>query len=122
MNFKTLGDHGYSGDRVASVYVKHEFGTQLWKMTGLPLIRDIPFSLGFQGGAFVTDFYHESNRPVVDSSTVGDGHYFHTARQAYREIGFSIGRLPPVSFKLYFNWQLSDYDTNAFRIDWGWLF
>ncbi|MFH1686881.1 MAG: DUF5686 family protein [bacterium] len=122
MNFKTLGDQGYSGDRVASVYLRHEFGTQLWKMTSLPLIRDIPFSLGIQGGAFVTDFYRKADRPSVDSTAVGEGHYFHPAPRAYREIGFSIGRIPPVNLRLFFNWQLSDYDTNSFRIDWSLLF
>lgn len=114
MSFNTLDDNGFSGDCVASVFVRHDFGTELWRMTGIPIVRDIPFSVGIQGGAFVTDFYRSANQPIVDSTAAGEGHYFHTAQRAYREIGFSIGRIPPLNSKLLFNWQLSDYDTNSF--------
>ena len=62
---------------------------------------------------FWTDFRNHSARPVDDA--------MHTAAQPYSEIGFSVGRIriPPVSYKLTFTWQLSDYDTNRFAFGFG---
>ena len=41
------------------------------------------------------------------------------APKMYSEIGFGLGRIPPMMFKLFFTWQLSDYDTNRFTFSLG---
>jgi hypothetical protein len=113
--FKTLGEKGFSGDRTAMVYADHDFGVRLWQRSGIPLIKDIPFSLGVHGGFFVTDFDDPSLIPAIPS---GRKSYMQTAQRAYREVGFSIGRIPPLAIRLFFTWQLSDYDTETFSLHW----
>ncbi len=113
--FKTLNEKGFSGDRAAMLYANHDFGVRIWQRSGIPLIKDIPFSLGVHGGVFVTDFDDPSMMPVVPE---GRKSYMQTAQRPYREAGFSIGRLPPLSLRLFFTWQLSDYDTPSFSVRW----
>lgn len=113
--FKTLGEKGFSGDRAAMLYADHDFGVRLWQRSGIPLIKDIPFSLGIHGGFFVTDFDDPSLIPTIPS---GRRSYMQMAQRAYREVGFSIGRLPPLAIRLYFTWQLSDYNTETFSVHW----
>lgn len=112
--FKTL-EEGFSGDRAAMLYANHNFGVRIWQRSGIPLIKDIPFSLGVHGGVFVTDFDDRSMMPAVPE---GRKSYMHAAQHPYREAGFSIGRLPPLSLRLFFTWQLSDYDAPGFSVHW----
>lgn len=111
INFKTLGETNFKGSRAAYVYARHDFGRWLYRRTGLPLIQDIPFPLSLHGGAFWTDFDGHPAQP-------GDDHV-RIAPKMYSEIGFGLGRVPPMSFKLLFTWQLSDYDTNRFTFSLG---
>jgi len=45
-----------------------------------------------------------------------------TARKLYSEIGFCVGWLPLFGVKLFFTWQLPDYDTKDFSFDFGFEF
>ncbi len=111
MSFKTLGSGRFAGDRVAAGYLSHNFGTWLFGKSGLPLIKKIPFSLSIFGGAFWTDFRDDA-RPSHDEST-------QCAQRAYSEIGFSLGRIPPLFGRVTFAWQLSDYNANHFAFTFG---
>ena len=111
LTFKTLDDNNFVGDRVASGYLFHNFGNRPFRATGIPLVRDIPFSLGVYGGMFVAEF--------KNTSLPADFDHHRTADKAYSEIGFSIGAIPPLGFDLYFTWQLSDYGTKKFSFDLG---
>ena len=108
--FMTLSDDRVAGDRAAYFYVNHEFGQYLFKKSGIPLIKSIPFTLGVHGGALWTSF--ENNDPQ------DDGRGYFEARKPYSEVGFSLGNLTPflsiLNFGVYFTWQISDYDTNNF--------
>ncbi len=109
--FKTLLDTNYVGDRAAAFYVSHDFGRYLFTKSGIPLIRDIPFSIGIFGGAFWTE---QRNQSGAWSSVE-----YAEARKPFSEIGFHVGRISPLNFKVYFAWNLSDYDARRFTVSLG---
>ncbi len=109
--FKTLPDTNYVGDRAAAFYITHDFGRYLFAKSGIPLIRDIPFSLGVFYGAFWT----EQRNPTGAWNSV----VYAEAKKPFSEIGFHIGRIPPLNFKAYFAWNLSDYDSRRFTVSLG---
>ena len=111
MFFRTVGNKNFIGNRIAAIYLSHNFGCWCFKKSGLPLIKEIPLSLSIYGSAFYTDFKDHIVSP--DDSIIG------TASKWYREIGFSLGRIPPLYSRLDFTWQLSNYDTNRFSISIG---
>ncbi len=111
MFFRTVGESNFSGNRVAAIYLSHNFGHWLFDRSGLPLIKHIPFPLSLNGGVFWTDYRNHTAQP-------GDN-ILNTASKPYRELGFSIGRVPPLNYRLDFTWQLSDYDTHRFRFGLG---
>ncbi len=108
--FMTMGDSRFSGDRTGYFYVNHDFGQYLFKKSGLPGIKKIPFTLSVYGGAFWTKFHN--------GEAFEDGEEVLVAERPYTELGFCVGNLTPFlsvfNFGLYFTWQLSDYDTNKF--------
>ena len=108
MEFGTIsGDDFFSGNLAAVLYISHNFGSWLFKKSGVPLVKNIPLSLSLYGGAFWTDFVNHKTQP-------GDN-LLRTAPEVYSEIGFSIGRIPPLYiFSHNFTWQLSNYDTRRF--------
>lgn len=107
--FRTLGQNSFSGNRVAAVYLSHNFSRWLFKKSGLPLIKQIPFTASVIGGAFFTEFKNHNPQPGDDQ--------IRSASTAYQEIGFRIGGILEYGFSFDFVWQLSDYDTNKFS--WG---
>lgn len=106
MTFKTFDKTNFSGTRVLCAYYNQDFGSMLFKKSGLPYIKDIPFSLSLNAGIFWADQKKNYYPSAID--------YFNQTDNPYSEIGFGIGRLPFL-VKLYFTWQLSDYDTNKFN-------
>ncbi len=108
-SFKTMGEQNFGGNRVAVLYLDHNFGTRLFRESRLPLIKKLPFSLSVYGGIFWTEFKNHTEQP--------SDKYYNVAKKPYREIGFGIGRLPIMNLKMVFTWQLSDYPTEAFSFD-----
>ena len=108
--FRTTGESNFYGDRVTSVYLRHNFRQKLFAASGLPLIKNLPFDLGVHGGVFWTDF--------ADGPAFAADEFARTARGGYSEIGFSLFNLTPFmnpfNFGASFTWQLTDYDTNDF--------
>lgn len=111
MFFRTVGENNFAGSRVAALYLANDFGRWLFRKSRLPLIKQIPLSLTIHGGAFWSDFRGHPAQP-------GDAEV-ETASKAYSEIGFGIGRIPPLNLRITFTWQLSDYDTSDFTIGLG---
>ena len=97
--------------RHIALYLANDFGRWLFRQSRLPLIKHIPLSVTIYGGAFWTDFRGHPAQP-------GDAEV-NIASKAYTEIGFGIGRIPPLNLKFTFTWQLSDYDTNDFNFGFG---
>jgi hypothetical protein len=105
---KTLDETNLAGDRAATIYVSHDFGSFIFQRLGLPVLPDLPISFLTYGGVFWSDFQQGT------AGSQGDSHP--AAVKAYSEIGFGIGRLPPGFLRLYFTWQLSDYPTEEFAV------
>jgi hypothetical protein len=105
----------YVGNRAAMVVVQHDFGRRLFAMSGLPLIRSLPFSLGLHGGVFYTAF--------ADHASVPGDSLLTSAATPYSEIGFSLGNLTPFlspfNLAARFSWQLSSYATRRFSFGFG---
>ena len=109
--FNTLNETNFSGNRAAMVVVRHDFDQLLFRKTGLPLIKQVPFTLMIHGGLFWTDFVNHTANP--------SDALLRTAPTAYSEVGFGIGNLTPfispINFAAYFTWQVSSYDTTRFE-------
>jgi hypothetical protein len=112
MFYRTVGERNFSGNRVAAWYASNNFGAWFFRKSGLPLIKELPLSVILYGGMFWTDFHNHLSSPGDEEMS--------TASRPYSEIGFGIGRIPPLSSKLTFTWQLSHYDTR--RFSWGFGF
>jgi hypothetical protein len=113
--FSTLARTNYYGNRAAVLTVRHDFDRILFARSGLPLIRNLPFTLSVQGGLFWADFVNHVPSPA-DSMLA-------TAPTPYTEVGFSLGNLTPFlspfNFSATFAWQLSSYATRRFRFGIG---
>lgn len=109
--FSTLSRTNYYGNRAAMVTIRHDFDRLLFTRSGLPLIRDLPFTLTLHGGLFWTDFVHHVPNPA--DTTLA------TAPTPYSEAGFSLGNLTPFlapfNLSARFSWQLSSHATRRFR-------
>ena len=113
--FRTLSRTNYYGNEAAVVTVRHDFDRILFRRSGLPLIRSLPFTLSVQGGLFWTAFVRHAPSPA-DTMLA-------TAPTPYSEIGFSLGNLTPFlspfNLSASFAWQLSSYPTRGFRFGIG---
>jgi hypothetical protein len=111
-SFRTVAEQGFVGDRLLSAYVDHDFRQILFRKSGLPLVKKIPFTMSIHGGAFWTEF-----------ANVSPGTGFTSSPSVYGEIGFGIGNLTPFlslfNVQLHFSWQLSHYTGNHFTFSWG---
>jgi hypothetical protein len=108
--FNTLAGNNFAGTRAAMITVQHDFERLLFAKSGVPLLKDVPFTLSLHGGAFWTDFGGHAANPG-DSLLVAAPH-------AYTELGFGLGNLTPflapLNFAAHFTWQLSSYPTSRF--------
>jgi hypothetical protein len=110
--FTTMNGVNFSGNYLGVLRIRHDFEQQLFRRSGIPLVRDLPFTLSLHAGTFWTDFIDHAANP-------GD-QLIATAPSPYVELGFGLGNLTPMlsplNFGVWFLWQLSDYDTDRFRI------
>ena len=113
--FSTLARTNYYGNQAVVLTVRHDFDRILFRRSGLPLIRGLPFTLSVQAGMFWTDF-------VAHTPFAGDT-MLATAPTPYTEVGFSLGNLTPFlspfNFSASFAWQISSYATRRFRFGIG---
>jgi hypothetical protein len=116
--FFTMDETNFYGDHAAAVYLFHDFDQLLFRKSGIPGVRDIPFTLSIFGGAFWTEYRNRDGYLPLQPST---------GRKPYIEAGFGLGNLTPfmtpLNLGLWFMWQISDfadkYDTNRFSLNWG---
>lgn len=108
--FGTLVDSSFSAPRAAVVAVQHNFDRLLFTRSGLPLVRNIPFTLAVRGSMFWTGYAGAPTGQMVMAAP-------------YEEAGFSLGNLTPFAapFNLSarFAWQISRYPTTPFRFSIG---
>jgi hypothetical protein len=109
--FSTMHETNFFGNRAGMAVVSHNFDRLLFHKSGIPGIRDLPFTLAVHGGVFWTDFVGQ-RRDEQDL-------LLPTTRNAYTEVGFGIGNLTPffspLNLAVYFSWQLSSYPTEGFQ-------
>ncbi len=110
LSFKTLDNDNFHGDEILALYVRHSFENRIFRRSGIPLIKSLPFEFGIHGGAFWTDL-------DIGGSSMDDLGY-PLARTAYSEAGFTLSNLTPflMPFNLAttFTWRLSQHDTPHF--------
>ena len=111
---KTLHETNFVGTRAVDIYLAHNFGRKLFRKSGLPFVRSLPFSLIVYGGMFLTE--------LPDGSAVYNGQILNQAQKAYKEVGFGLGDMTVLGIAAYFTWQLSDYDTDRFAFKVGFNF
>jgi hypothetical protein len=109
--FSTMHETNFFGNSAAMVVLSHNFDRMLFQKSGIPFVKDLPFTIAVHGGLFWTDFVNQANVPGIDSMA--------TADRVYSEIGFGIGNLTPfiapLNMAIYFSWQLSSYSTRGFQ-------
>jgi hypothetical protein len=109
--YVTLNENNFVGSSAASLTIEHNFGRRAFALTRIPLVEKLPFSLAVRAGAFWTD-----------AKRINESYYsnLRVARSAYTEAGFALGNLTPFlspfNLQLWFNWQLSAYDTERFSL------
>ncbi|HEX2869038.1 MAG TPA: DUF5686 family protein [Ignavibacteriales bacterium] len=105
--FRTIRVGEVFGDRLLSLNVEHNFRDELFRISGIPLLRDMELQLRTFFNAAWTGLSEPSGRilPVDSSERFG---------QLY-EAGFSLGHvLFPLSIE--FAWRLSHREKNGFVI------
>jgi len=104
--FSTLQATTVSAPRLAMVAYQHDFDRLLFTKSGLPLVRDLPFTLTIRGAMFWTDFAGGPVPPFLP-------------RGPYREAGFTVGNLLPFlgifNPTARFSWQLHPAPVTPFR-------
>lgn len=107
----TLDRTNFSGDKAAGLFVDHNFQNRILAISGIPGVRGLPFFFHLHGGLFWTESRTPSPAP------------FPEARRAYRELGFGLSNLTPflspLNIKFDFTWQLSNYGTKDFTVEFG---
>lgn len=113
--FNTLSRTSFVGNRALLVSLRHDFGRQLFRESGLPLLRSIPATLSLHAGVFWAEL-KGNTATAADTMLVTTG-------KPYREAGFTLGNLTPFlspfDLAVSFTWQLSSYPTNRFRFGLG---
>ncbi len=108
--FNTSTEVNFGGDRVASLYLNHDFGHFMFRRSGIEFLKRIPVGLVVYGGAFWSRFQTVPTYPGND--------YIRTAPTAYSEIGFGLTNLTPFlspfNLSIHFTWQLSAYSTERY--------
>lgn len=110
--FSTLLDSTLSVPRAAVLAVQHDFDRLLFIRSGLPLVRDLPFTLAVRGSTFWAGT--AGLAPAPGRLAIGS---------PYSEAGFTLGNLTPflapINLSARFAWQLSSYPTTPFRFSIG---
>lgn len=101
--FNSVGEDNFGGDRMASVYAIHDFGTHLFRNSGDRYLKKIPFGLTIHGGAMWTEF---KRRPTLFDPSLRE------APTVFGEAGFGLSNLTPFlmpfNLSINFTWHLSD--------------
>jgi hypothetical protein len=105
--FRTLGYNEFAGDRIASVSLEHNFGSELFRWLAIPGLKDWDILLNTFFNAGYTDVSNESRSVLVVPQKV--------FRNPFYEIGFGIGH-QLIPLQLEFAWKLNHRDSNNFRI------
>lgn len=103
--FRTIGVDEYFGDRAVTIYLEHNFGSELFRR--IPIIKDLELQLSTYINAGWLDISDKSKRTIPAEVK------YSTFRQPLYEAGFSIGHIL-FPFRFEFTWRLNHKENNPF--------
>ncbi len=98
--FRTLGFREFSGDRIATLFVEHNFRDQIFRWLDIPLLKSSGWGLVFFGAAGWSD--------ITDKSLALQTVPTQTAKTPFYEIGFGINQIF-LLFRIDFAWRINHY-------------
>lgn len=106
-SFRTLDINEVLGDRVVTLFFDHSFGSELFRMSGIPYLKDSELRLNYFINAAYSELKNRSKEvPPAQTKT-----FLHP----FFETGFSLGHVW-FPMQLEFAWKLNYRDGNNFRI------
>jgi len=107
VSFRTLDVKEVIGDRVVTAHFEHNFRNELFRLSGIPYLKDSELQLNYFFNAAYSELGSKS-RDIIPVNVKSFPHPFY-------ETGFSIGHVMfPISIE--FVWKLNYRDGNNFRI------
>lgn len=105
--FRTLRINEIFGERVVTLNLEHNFGSELFRLLNIPLLRDWEITLNTFFNAAVSEIGNESSSFLPTE--------IKTFTRPFYEVGFGIGQgiLP---LQLEFAWKLNYRDSNNFIV------
>ncbi|MCB9258643.1 MAG: carboxypeptidase-like regulatory domain-containing protein [Ignavibacteriales bacterium] len=104
-SFRTLRIGEVFGDDVTAVYLHHNFGDDLFRLSQIPILKDLRLQLATYLNVAVSKVTESSNNILE--------HKYIEFQKPFYELGFSLGHiLIPISFE--FTWKLNYRDKNNF--------
>ncbi len=104
-SFRTLGIGEVYGDDVTTLFLRHNFNDDLFKLSQIPFLSDLQLQLSTHLNIALSDISEDSRlSPITD---------YKKFNKPFYELGFSIGHvLIPLSFE--FTWKLNYRGNNNF--------
>jgi hypothetical protein len=106
-SFRTLQLNEIPGDRIVSLNIEHDFGTELFRLLGIPGLKDWNLTLN----TFLNSAYAEAGektRAILQ-------HQLKSFKNPFYEAGFGIGHIL-IPLQVEFAWKLNHKDGNNFRV------
>jgi len=104
-SFRTLGIGEVYGDEVTTIFLRHNFQDDLFKLSQIPILKDLQLQLAIHCDIAISDISEESQKLLFSD--------YKKFKTPFYELGFSIGHvLIPISFD--FTWKLNHRGKNNF--------
>ena len=108
--FRTLCVKEFAGDRAASLFAEHNFGSFLFRSSNLPIIKGLGIDFITRAGMGWTELSKRSARLQIREVTPTESVFY--------EIGFGLGRILTF-FRLDFSWRLTHRGDDNFSVTIG---
>ncbi|MBK8944853.1 MAG: carboxypeptidase-like regulatory domain-containing protein [Ignavibacteriae bacterium] len=104
-SFRTLRIGEVFGDDVTEIFLKHNFGDELFTIAQIPFIKDLQLQFAVHINAAISNISSESKNILLHNSAI--------FKKPFYELGFSLGHLLiPMNFE--FTWKLNYRGKNNF--------
>ncbi len=105
--FRTLGIGEIYGDKVTTVFLEHDFKDELFKLLGIPYVKDWQLSLSTHLNIAISKLSGKS-KDIIPAN-------FIEFDKPFVELGFGVGQIL-FPFKLEFTWRLNHFGNRDFVI------
>ncbi len=106
-SFRTLRISEVFGDKVISFNIEHNFNDELFRLLGIPFLKDNQFTTSLHFNAALSSISDKSKNILP--------HSFTEFKHPFYEIGFGIGHVM-IPLRLEFTWKLNYRGKNDFVI------